>query len=641
MTSLKRVSPFLASLLLLALNSCGGGGSTSMPAAGGPPAGGCGAPDCGTAMITITDADGDFLAYSVDVVSLTLTRANGQVVQALPVTSRIDFTQLVGVSEFVTAATVPQGAYVAGTIRLDYTNADVQVEVAGEPVQATVIGEDGQPAGVIDVEVRLDNRNHLVVSNGRPALLQLDFDLAVSNSVDLEADPVTVTPAPIIVASVDKPNSRELRVRGPLVSVDAAAGTYEVDVRPFSHKSVKLGRLTVHTTDDTAWELDGQTYTGADGLTALAALPAGTLTAAFGTLSKSDHVFTADRVLAGSSIEDDDLDFAVGNVVAREGDTLLLSGGRIARHDKIDEHDDLIMRHPVTVLLGPDTSVTVAGEDADVDIGAISVGQRVKVFGTASRSDDDDGDEANVAGAREREFNDDDIVTIDATAGRVRLDVTQLAGTVASVADTTLTLDLDSIDRWHVERFDFTGTGTPGQDADPAAYEVDAGVLDLSRFAAGSPARLFGFVAPFGAAPPDFTARTVVDFESVTAKLAIGYWPRGTDAPFTSVDASAIVVDTANSAIRWPHWIKAGPTIHDVKTLATPLRLVPTAEGTGTFAIGDGHRVDNFETFADFTAALAGALDGTRRVAGLGAEGDFDAGTGDFTVTRMLVKLKR
>jgi len=639
MASLKRISPFFATLLLLALNSCGGGGDGApMPAAGAPPTGNCGGSPCGLAMITITDADGDFLAYSVDVVSLTLTRANGQVVQTLPVTSRIDFTELVGVSEFVTAATVPQGAYVAGTLRLDYTNADVQVEVAGQPVQATVLGEDGQPAGVIDVEVRLDNRHHLVVSNGRPALLQLDFDLAVSNSVDLEADPVTVTPAPIIVASVDKPDTRELRVRGPLVSVDAAAGSYDVEVRPFSHKSAKLGRVTVHTTADTAWELDGQTYMGADGLTALAALPAGTLTAAFGTLSKSDHAFTADRVLAGSSVEDDDLDFAVGNVVAREGDTLQLSGGRMGRHDKPDH---LIMRHPVTVLLGPDTSVTLAGEDAEVDIGAISVGQRVKVFGTATRSEGDDDDEANVVDDGGREFDDDDIVTIDATAGRVRLEVTGLAGTVTGIAESTLTLDLDSIDRWHVERFDFTGTGTPGQDADPAAYEVDAGVLDLARFAAGSPARLYGFVAPFGAAPPDFNARTVVDFEDVTAKLAIGYWPRGTAAPFTSIDADAIVVDTANSAIRWPHWIKAGPMIHDVEKLATALRLVPTADGTGTFAIGDGRGVDNFESFADFSAALAEDLDGTRRVAGIGAEGDFNAGTGDFTVTRVLVLLKR
>jgi len=597
------------------------------------------------AMITITDADGDFLAYSVDVVSLSLTRANGQVVQTLPLSSRIDFSQLVGVSEFVTAATVPRGAYVAGTIRLDYTNADVQIEVAGQPVQATVIDEAGEPVGVIDVEVRLDNRHHLVVSNGRPALLQLDFDLAVSNSVDLEANPVTVTPAPIIVASVDKPDSRELRLRGPLVSVNVGAGTYEVDVRPFSHRSAKFGRVTVHTTADTAWELDGQTYTGADGLAALATLPEGTLTAAFGTLSKSDHIFTADRVLAGSSVEDDDLDFAIGNVVAREGNTLLLSGGRMARHDKPDH---LIMRHPVTVLVGPDTSVTRAGEDGAVDIGAISVGQRVKVFGTASRSDDsddgddsDDSDEARVAGSGEQELDDDDIVTIDATAGRVRLDVTRLAGTVTSAAGTTLTLDLDSIDRWHVERFDFTGTGTPGQDADPAAYEVDAGALDLTRFETGSPARLFGFVAPFGAAPPDFTARTVVDFESVTAKLAIGYWPHGTAAPFTSLDAAAIVIDTANSAISWPHWIKAGLSIHDVRTLATPLRIVPTAEGTGTFAIGDGDDVDNFESFADFTAAIAEELDGTRRLVGLGAEGDFDAGTGDFTVTRMLVRLNR
>ncbi len=57
--------------------ACGGGGSMSSPPAGvtQPPSSSC--TDCGTTFITLTDADGDFLSYTVDVVSLSLKKANG------------------------------------------------------------------------------------------------------------------------------------------------------------------------------------------------------------------------------------------------------------------------------------------------------------------------------------------------------------------------------------------------------------------------------------------------------------------------------------------------------------------------------------------------------------------------------------
>ena len=79
---------------------------------------------CGTVFLSLTDADGDFLSYSVNVVSLTLEKANGAVVDVLPNSTRIDFAQYVDISEFVSVATVPPGVYVAGTIKLDYSDAE-------------------------------------------------------------------------------------------------------------------------------------------------------------------------------------------------------------------------------------------------------------------------------------------------------------------------------------------------------------------------------------------------------------------------------------------------------------------------------------------------------------------------------------
>ncbi len=58
----------------------------------------------GTVLVSLTDADGDFLNYSVDVVSLSLRKADGTIVQALPTHQRVDFARLVDLTELVTVA---------------------------------------------------------------------------------------------------------------------------------------------------------------------------------------------------------------------------------------------------------------------------------------------------------------------------------------------------------------------------------------------------------------------------------------------------------------------------------------------------------------------------------------------------------
>ena len=122
---------------------------------------------------------------------------------------------------------------------------------------------------MVDVNVTLDNRHHLVVSPGRPSLFTLDFNLAATNSVDLATTPATVTVTPALVASLELVDQKDLRVRGPLVSVDTAAGTYVVDVRPFNMRDKRFGQVTVHTDADTTFEVNGTNYTGSAGLDAL------------------------------------------------------------------------------------------------------------------------------------------------------------------------------------------------------------------------------------------------------------------------------------------------------------------------------------------------------------------------------------
>ena len=120
-----QVAAVLAGALSLAACGGSGGSGDSGPSGGDTASQICDPADsqtldnCGSVYIGLTDADGDFLTYAVDVLSLTLERSNGAVVETLPLATRVDFAQYTDLTEFLTAATVPPGTYVGGQIRLD------------------------------------------------------------------------------------------------------------------------------------------------------------------------------------------------------------------------------------------------------------------------------------------------------------------------------------------------------------------------------------------------------------------------------------------------------------------------------------------------------------------------------------------
>ena len=110
-----------------------------------------------------------------------------------------------------------------------------------------------------------------------------------------------MTVSPVLVASVVPPDHKDLRLRGTLAGVDVTNKTYTVQVQPFHEKSNKSqSPVVVQVTDATAFEVNGTVYNAADGLAQLAALPADTLTIAYGSLSATGQSFTATKVLAGN-----------------------------------------------------------------------------------------------------------------------------------------------------------------------------------------------------------------------------------------------------------------------------------------------------------------------------------------------------
>jgi len=594
-------------LLIPALLLPGCGATTDSGASG----------DTGQVIIGLTDADGDFLSYTVDVVSLSLTRANGDQVQTLPLSTRVDFAQYTELTEFLTAATVPNGAYTAATMTLDYTDADIQVERNGQAVPAVVKDEDGDPVGTIEVSVKLDNARRLIVAPGVPAHLTLDFDLAASNSVDTSVDPPVVTLEPVLIADVEPEGPKPHRVRGLLASVDEAASSFEVIIRPFFHRSARFGEITVSTDAETEYEIDGVPYAGAEGLARLAEMAEGTPVVARGSLQCDPFRFLATEVLAGSSVPWHDTDAVQGSVTARSGNTLTVRGATVVRANTSVVFDD-----DITVTVGPDTLVTrQAAWDGSFTIDDISVGQRVRVFGRLS------GDTAGE-------------LSMDATDGRVRMLTTTLRGLVVST-DAGLVLDLQSINGRRISLFDFSGTGaTDADDADPGAYEVETGTLDLSGLTAGEPVKVLGFVSPFGEAPPDFLARTIVDPASARTAMHVLWMNKGTDAAFSGIGPDGLRLALDPDALGPLHHVREADMVTDLLDLPNDPSILPEESGTGLFALHVRRGPTQvYRRFDDFQEALSGRLDEGALVKYLRGSGAFDYASAGLTANRVAVKL--
>ena len=122
-----------AAALTLLLCACGGGSSSmsstsTMTAAPGMSSGmsststtGATTGMSGTVLATLTDAPGDFLSYVISVDSLQLQKADGTMVETVPVPTTVDFAQLVDLTELINAGQIPSGNYTGAVMTLDYS----------------------------------------------------------------------------------------------------------------------------------------------------------------------------------------------------------------------------------------------------------------------------------------------------------------------------------------------------------------------------------------------------------------------------------------------------------------------------------------------------------------------------------------
>jgi hypothetical protein len=440
-------------------------------------------------------------------------------------------------------------------------------------------------------------------------------------------------------------------VRGPLINSSNTTGTYTVVVRPFYDEVNSLGIDTIFNNANTIYTFGGTTYVGAPGLLALSQLSAGsTETAAFCTFQPTTTllagvnagIFNSVYVVAGSTLEDFYTEGIEGDVIARSGNTLTLRGGTVTANAA-----EVILYEPADsqVIIGPSTLVTADGVSTlgALNYNSIAVGQHITARGLYS---------VNAAG----------VTVVDSTGnsatntGSVRLQSTELYGSLTSVASGSLQLNLQAIELWPASVYNFAGNGvSAAQDPVAANFAVNTGALTLPAAAPGDPLWIDGYVAPFGTAPPDFTAFSVLAEPSVQATLAVIWTGTGTTAPFTILTSTGLTIDLTNAAFGSGQ-LRIGAETVDITTLSASPNIVPGVAAPDPtsglplynprFSVGPGADAEtsstpiaSFITFAAFVTQLNTTFAAPTPATQLVARGTYDRASNTFTASSIDVVL--
>ena len=564
-------------------------------------------------LVSLTDAKGDFTQYTVDVTALKLHRANGAVIDTLPNTTTLDFAQYIDVTEFLTTATVPLGAYRKAEITLDFSQAILSVEDdQGNSIAATAVDDDGNPLHSVTLETLINSGKGFVISRGKPASLSLDFDLESSNEVVIDPSGLsaTVTVNPILIANTSIDDDKIRRVRGLLADVDLVEKTFDVDIRPFRIRDRTFGVITVNTDDQTVYEIDGISYGSNTGLEELDALDPLSPIVVLGTFNHEQHRYLATEVFAGSSVPWNDKDVLKGSIIARADNTLTVLGASIELDDGHFQFNDT-----VRVQVDDSTRVVKQGTSDPVTIADLSVGQRVVILG--DMTDDNNMDAA--------------------TAGLVRMRYSDVSGTVNTVSPLELTLK--HINRRIVDRYNFEGTGTDAaNDASPDNYEIDTSTLSLDSLQANGIVQVRGFPTPFGTAPADFTAKTIRSVAHVITKMFINYGKTGSATAVAALDENGLLLDLDSAVGR--HYLKQAGYRTDLHELASVPLVVPE-DGRSLYVISAGRSGDVFTRWDDFQAALQGLLDNGHQVIFAHAWGQYDASVPSLSGRHVVIKMTK
>ena len=581
----------------------------------------------GTSVISVQSTNNQFLSYEVGIDSIVLTRSDGIVVEPLSTPQTVDFAQITDIAELLGSPALPTGSYVSVSITLDYTAASIWINNGGTPEEVSPVDTSGDLMTTAIITVTLDPNNPLVITSQQSSRLALNFNLGAANTLIPALAEVVITPTMYATPAVV--DSTPMRARGLYVTEMSVTNGFIMNARPFIDQVSALGAETVNTTAQTYFNINGQVYMGSAGLAAVAQQAENSLVVAYGTLGNLSGItptFNATSVYVGLIVQSPLDDEISGVVTARSGNTLTIAAGT---YFSILELIEFFPSSTVTV--GPQTFVGIDGSaTTGLTADDVSVGQQVTIFGQGTVSATN-------------------TLSIDATAGLVRLQPTRLWGTLNSASPGSATLSMLSLQNFVPAAFSFAGTGaTAAQDATAASYVVNTGTVDESGTAAGTLLQVDGLVSPFGTAPPDFTA-TAVTLGTATPQVLVVQWASpGATAPFINTDYGAgLTVNLKSTDISATHYIFTGPLAVDLTSLPSspqityaPANLqlavgVPTAGAV----VGTETSVSMCNSVTSFVTAMTAAFNGTNGIYSLVAVGQYDSATNTFNATQINVNL--
>jgi hypothetical protein len=241
--------------------------------------------------------------------------------------------------------------------------------------------------------------------------------------------------------------------------------------------------------------------------------------------------------------------------------------------------------------------------------------------------------------------------------GSVRLQSTELFGTLNSTASGSLQLNVQNIENYPVSVYNFAGNGvSAAQDPVAANFTVNTGALTLPAAAPGDPLWVDGYVAPFGTAPPAFTAFSVNAEPAVPATLAVVWTGTGTAAPFATLTPTGLTIDLTNAAFGSGQ-LRIGADTINLTTLSATPNIVPAvavpAATTGLplfnprFSVGAAANPDvatntpitSFITFAAFVTQLNTTFATPTPATQFVARGMYDNTSNTFTASSIDVVL--
>jgi hypothetical protein len=585
----------------------------------------------GTPVVTLGSTNANFASYIVSIDSIVLTASDGTFITLLSPAAPevVDLVKISDLSELLQAPAVPSGTYISAQITVDYTSADIWLNVNGHAVLCKAQSPSGATLGIQTITVTFDPTHPLVITQGVSNRVALEFDLAASSFVLPTSTPV-VTVEPFITMRAVAVDSTVLRARGLLVISQPASNNFIMNVRPlYDLLSGGFGALTVNTTAQTYFNIDGVTYTGSAGLNALTQLTVDASVAAYGTLDNLSGItptFNATAVYAGTSLESPILERVIGVITARSGDTLTVRGQYFTPLDTFifaNALTTLGFADSIAVTLGSGTIVSEDGVAANgLTLNSPSVGQQIEVSGQGS---------VGSGGA----------ISLNATQGQLRLASSHVWGLLNSATAGSLSMNALSFANFDVSGFNFAGTGAGGQNATPANYQVSTGSLDVTAIPAPTLIRVDGIVAPFGSAPPDFRATAVTPDTSVPQTLEVEWVKSGTAKPFTKLDASGLVVNLSDPNMN-PSvaGINTGPAYQPLP--ANVLITTPAGQSDLRLAVGSSTAsggISMFATFPELVTAIHSKLTGSTTVAHVVAVGQYDSATHSFVASAISVGL--